>query len=174
MEDITDRRARVLDIESITRIYSYFVRHGVSTLETTPPSVHEMLRRYGESCHVKAPFLVALFCDQVIGFVSSAPYGKQIGYRYSLEYSMFVVPEFQARGVGRLLMSSLVNAATREGFRSIIATVFDEAPPALQRLHERFGFMPVGTLKAAGFKHGRLLDVSLHQRPLVGFEERVA
>ncbi|VVD59509.1 GNAT family N-acetyltransferase [Pandoraea anhela] len=168
IDKIRIRPARVLDIDAVTKIYGCFVTQETTALETSTPSTHEMLHRHGEACRIQAPFLVAVYDSTVIGFALSDPFGKQGGYRYALVYSMYVIPEFRKRGVGGRLMKSLIEAATGSGFRSMIAAVCGEAPPAVCRLHARFGFSPVGALRAAGFRHGRMQDVSLFQLSLPG------
>ena len=48
----------------------------------------------------------------------------------------------------------------------MIAVIGDSANAGSVALHRRFGFEPVGVLKAVGFKFGRWVDVPLLQRPL--------
>jgi phosphinothricin acetyltransferase len=59
-----------------------------------------------------------------------------------------------------------VQEAERRGFRQMIAVIGDSGNRASIRLHERVGFVLVGTLQAVGWKHGKWLDVVIMQRPL--------
>jgi phosphinothricin acetyltransferase len=48
----------------------------------------------------------------------------------------------------------------------MIAVIGDSENVASIALHERLGFIRIGTLRAVGFKFGRWVDTVLMQRPL--------
>jgi L-amino acid N-acyltransferase YncA len=90
----------------------------------------------------------------------------RVGYRYTLEDSIYVAPEFHGRGIGRMLLDRLLAEAAARGFRQMIAVIGDSAQIASIALHRTAGFRVVGTFEAVGFKFGRWLDTVLMQRPL--------
>ena len=47
-----------------------------------------------------------------------------------------------------------------------LAVIAEAGTPGSVELHERFGFRPIGTLKAAGFKRDQRIDTFLMQRAL--------
>jgi len=73
----------------------------------------------------------------------------------------------QRRGLGRILLAALIEAAEAGGYRQMIAVIGDSTKQAPSiGLHEALGFRHVGILDHVGFKHGRWLDSVLMQRAL--------
>jgi L-amino acid N-acyltransferase YncA len=164
--DAVIRPATEADIAAITPIYAHAVRHGTASFEIDPPSVSEMTDRYRSLADAGYPYLVAEHEQAVRGYAYAGPYRTRIGYRYVLEDSIYISPEFQRFGIGRLLLARLLAEATSRGFRQMIAVIGDSGHLASIALHQSAGFRTVGTLEAVGFKFGRWIDSVLMQRPL--------
>src|SRR3546814_12756375 len=62
------------------------------------------------------------------------------------------------------MLGTLIKSCTTLGYRQMIAIIGDSGNAGSIRLHARHGFRLVGTLAAAGFKHGRWVDPVLIQR----------
>jgi len=58
---------------------------------------------------------------------------------------------------------ALLEACRTAGDRTMVAQI-EAGGAASIRLHEKAGFVLVGTIPAAGQKHGRLLDLTLMSR----------
>jgi len=166
MSDTNIRPAAPSDLAAITRIYGEAVAHGTATFEITPPDNSEMARRQQALLTKGYPYLVAERADAVAGFAYGGPYHARPAYRWSVEDSIYVAPEFHRRGVGLLLMARLIAEAEAIGFRQMIAVIGDSANAASIALHAAAGFRRIGILQSVGFKHGRWLDAVLMQRPL--------
>jgi phosphinothricin acetyltransferase len=72
----------------------------------------------------------------------------------------------RSQGVGKALVAALLADAETRGFRQMIAVIGDADNVASIGVHASLGFQRVGTLRAAGFKLGRWLDVVLMQRAI--------
>jgi L-amino acid N-acyltransferase YncA len=166
MSDATIRPAGPDDIAAITRIYAEAVSHGTATFETEPPTEAEMARRQGALLANDHPYLAAQIAGLVAGFAYAGPYHSRPAYRWTVEDSIYVAPQFHRRGLGRLLLARLLADAEVRGFRQMIAIIGDSANTASVALHAAAGFSLVGTLQAVGFKHGRWLDTVVMQRRL--------
>jgi L-amino acid N-acyltransferase YncA len=158
------RAATEADIPVITAIYAHAVRFGTATFEIDPPGDAEMARRLRDLAGF--PYLVAEFDGRVRGYAYAARYRTRIAYRYTLEDSIYIDPEFHRRGMGRLLLDRLISESAERGFRQMVAVIGDSAQVASIALHCAAGFRMVGTLDAVGYKFGRWLDTVLMQRPL--------
>ena len=112
------------------------------------------------------PYLVATHGDALAGYAYAGPYRARPAYKWSVEDSIYVAPQFHRRGIGSLLLSSVIGESEALGFRQMIAVIGDSAQTASIQLHARAGFTLVGTLRSVGFKHGRWLDTVLMQRAL--------
>ena len=125
-----------------------------------------MARRRGELFDKGFPYLVAEQDGTVVGYAHVGPYRARPAYRYTIENSVYVRPGYARRGLGRLLMSTLLSECATKDFHQIIAVIGDSANIASIRLHEELGFRRVGTLLSVGFKFQRWLDTVLMQREL--------
>lgn len=160
------RPAAERDIEAIATIYGYHVLHGTASFETEPPGCTEMMRRYSVLGDQAYPYLVAEADGSVLGYAYVGPYRTRVAYQNTVEDSIYVRADMTGRGVGALLLGELIAACEQRGYRQIIAMVGDSASIASIRLHERYGFSRIGTLRSVGYKHGRWLDSELLQRAL--------
>jgi len=78
-----------------------------------------------------------------------------------------VSPKMRGRGIGTILLHSLLEYAKQEGYRSVRLDVID-TNPAARRLYERVGFVPVKTEQFAylkwllGYGAATQMEYSLH------------
>lgn len=163
---VTVRPATSGDMGAVQRIYAYHVTHGLGSFEETPPDVAEMARRYESVTGSGFPFLVAERDGTVCGYAYIGPYRPRAAYRFSVENSVYVAAGEIARGIGSALMEELIRLAEERGARLMVAVIGDSDNTASIALHTRHGFKPVGTIRGAGYKHGRWVDVVMMQRVL--------
>jgi L-amino acid N-acyltransferase YncA len=163
---VSVRTAEPSDIPAITRIYTHAVLHGTASFEIEPPDESEMARRQRALIEGGHPYLVAEADGTVLGYAYAGPYRARPAYRWSVEDSVYIVPDAQRRGIGRTLLVRLIAESEARGFRQMIAVIGDSAQVPSIELHRALGFRLVGTFAAVGFKHGRWLDTVLMQRPL--------
>ena|SRR5271168_2207083 len=164
--EIKLREAEAGDIAAITRIYAHAVLHGTGTFEIEPPDEAEMARRHQTLLAGGYPYLVAELSGAVAGYAYAAAYRARPAYYWSVEDSIYVAPQCHRLGIGRLLLTRLIDDAGARGFRQMIAVIGDKLQTASIALHAAAGFDDIGTLRSVGFKHGRWLDTVLMQRPL--------
>ena len=69
---------------------------------------------------------------------------------------------FRGRGAGRTLLAALVEEATARDLHTMVG-VIDATNVASIALHRRLGFDRCGTVREAGHKFGRWLDVEYWQ-----------
>jgi L-amino acid N-acyltransferase YncA len=166
MSDALIRAAGLEDVAAITRIYADAVKKGTATFELEPPVEAEMARRQKALLADNYPYVVAERSGMVAGYAYLSHFHTRPAYRWSVEDSIYVDPQFHGQGLGRLLITRLLADAEARGFRQMIAVIGDSANAASIALHAGAGFRLIGTLKSVGFKHGRWLDTVVMQRPL--------
>ncbi|MYZ49682.1 GNAT family N-acetyltransferase [Propylenella binzhouense] len=154
------------DVAAIAAIYRDAVLHGTASFEIDPPEPAEMARRRAALVEAGYPYLAAVAGGEIVGYAYAGPYRPRPAYRGTVENSVYVRGDSHGRGVGRLLLSAVIDAAAERGFRQMVAVIGDSANTASIRLHAALGFRHVGTLAAVGWKHGRWLDTVLMQRAL--------
>jgi phosphinothricin acetyltransferase len=162
------RAAAPVDIPAIAAIYAHAVLHGTASWELEPPDEAEMARRYDAILAGGYPYLVAERGGDILGYAYAGAYRPRPAYRSTVENSIYIAPQAQGLGLGRLLLQSLMEDCARRGFRQMIAVIGDGTGASIgsRRLHERAGFRLVGIAEKVGFKHGRWLDQMLMQKEL--------
>lgn len=160
------RVANEADICAITAIYATEVRDFVNTYEYDAPDETEMRRRMQGIVEAGYPYLVATADGQVAGYAYASSFRARVGYRFTVENSVYVAAEWQGRGIGSALLGRLIGDCESRGFRQMVAVIGETANTGSIRLHERFGFRHIGTFPGIGLKHGRWLDTVFMQRAL--------
>ncbi len=160
------RDSRDEDMPKIHAIYGFHVLHGLASFEEEPPSVDELSRRRAGVLDRGLPYVVAEMGGAVLGYSYAAPYRSRPAYRFTVENSVYVDQSLRRRGVGYLLLSALIARCIACECRQMIAVIGDSENMASIALHERLGFIRVGTLHAVGFKFRRWVDSVLMQRAL--------
>jgi phosphinothricin acetyltransferase len=98
----------------------------------------------------------------LMGFASYGPFRAWPAYKYTIEHSIYVDARFRGRGLGRLLLQEIIAAAQGQDYHVMVGGI-DAANAVSIRLHESLGFTHSGTVKHAGFKFGRWLDLAFYQ-----------
>lgn len=151
---------------AVQRIYAHEVRSGVATFEEEPPTVDDMLTRRAAVLDAGLPYLVAEMDGALAGYCYATPYRPRPAYRYTAEDSVYVATEARGSGVGRALLTELVNRCANAGVHQVIGVIGDSGNTGSIALHNALDFRYVGTLTAVGYKFGRWVDTVLMQRDL--------
>ena len=161
------REATPSDLTAITALYGREVLTGTATFELDPPSLAEMTVRFEAVRARGLPWFVAGIDGAFAGYGYASPFRPRPAYRYGVEGSIYVEADARGRGVGRALLTALVDRVRAMGLRHVIGAISDSATSeASIALHERLGFRRVGTYAQVGWKFDRWIDVHLMQLDL--------
>ena len=162
MSSITIRNASVADAEAICAIYNHEVEQETSTFDLVPRSV-QVQRDWIQARSGAFSALVAVDeSGQVVGFGALSEYRDRAAYSTTVENSVYVRRDMARRGIGRALLTALLDRAEASGFHSVIARI--EASGAASRaLHESCGYQLIGIEREVGRKFGRWMSVALMQ-----------
>jgi L-amino acid N-acyltransferase YncA len=160
------RPATPADIPAITRIYAEAVAHGTASFELEPPDEAEMARRMAALLDGGFPYIAAEIAGALAGYAYAGPYRPRLAYRFSVEDSIYVDAAAQRKGIGRALLSTLIEESERRGFRQMIAVIGDSAQTPSIEIHRALGFRMIGNVENVGYKFDRWLDTVLMQRAL--------
>lgn len=160
------RNATEADIPEVQAIYAHHVLHGTGTFDVEPPSVEEMLERFHKVQQHGWVWLVAADATGVLGYAYYTQFRERPAYAWCVEDSIYVRDDVRGQGVGKALVERLVRDATANGMRQMVAVIGDSENVGSIGAHASLGFHMVGTLRAAGLKFGRWLDVVYMQRAL--------
>lgn len=160
------RPIRIEDAAAVAAIYNHYIEHSTATFDTEPLSDRQMLSRL-EAIVGRRPGYVSLSeAGEFQGYAYAHPWKEKAAYRYTLETTIYLAPWFVGQGIGRALLSHLVEGCRREGYRSLIACI-TQGNVASEVLHRKMGFRPVSRFVQVGTKFGRWIDVADYQLLLV-------
>jgi phosphinothricin acetyltransferase len=161
MADATIRLATADDAEPVMAIYNREVTGSTATFDLVPRSPDDQ-REWLAARSGAFSAILAAHAGAVVGFASLSPYKERAAYRTTVEDSVYVHRDHTGRGIGRLLLSGLVDIARGSGFHSVIARI-EAGGEASRALHTACGFELVGVERQVGRKFGRWLDVAVMQ-----------
>ncbi len=150
------------DILAITDIYNDAILNTTATFDTEVKTVEERLiwLRNHDANH---PVLVAEINNEVIGWASLSKWSDRSAYDSTAEVSVYVQKDFRDQGIGKRLLEVITLEGQEKGLHTLISRITEGNEKSIY-LHERLGFVTIGTLKEVGRKFGKLLDVHMLQR----------
>ena len=172
-QDVAVRASSDADVTAITKIYAHHVLHGTGSFEIEPPDAGEIARRRLDVVNRGLPYFVAEINKNVVGYAYAAPYRPRVAYRFTLEDSVYVHPDYIGLGIGATLLSKLIPACKEWGCRQLVAVIGDSENKASIRVHEKLGFQHSGVLRNVGFKFDRWIDSEMLTELLFGFSQPV-
>ena len=159
---ISIREAIESDLPQLLTIYNEIILNTTAVYDYEPHTM-EMRRQWFDTKKVQGlPVFVAEDSQRILGFSSIGPFRAWAAYKYSVENSIYVAANARGRGIGKLLLAPLIDAARKLNLHTIIAGI-DATNEASLRLHKSFGYEEVAHFKEVGWKFGRWLDLKFLQ-----------
>jgi phosphinothricin acetyltransferase len=147
------------DWPAVRDIYEAGIATGEATFQTEAPAWDAWDAAHLETCRLVArEEYGTLIGWAALGRVSARPV-----YAGVAEVSVYVAASARGRGVGRLLLTALIDASERDGRWTLQASIFPENEASV-RLHERCGFRVVGRRERIARQYGRWRDTLLLER----------
>lgn len=100
--------------------------------------------------------------DRLLAFGTYGPFRAWPAYKYSVEHSVYVHKDHRGRGLGRAVLRLLIDEAQRQDYHMMVGGI-EASNAASIALHRSLGFVHAGTVRHAGFKFGRWLDLEFYQ-----------
>ena len=143
------------DWPAVAAIFAEGIATGHATIETTVPLWEDWDAR-----QLQEHRFVAEIEGEVAGWIAVVPYSSRTVYRGVGEESVYVAERARGQGVGRTLLSTLIESAREGGLWTLQAGVFPENEASIA-LHRAHGFREVGTRERIGELGGAWRDVVL-------------
>lgn len=151
------RDATRADADAVTTIFNAGIDARTATFETEHRTIDAMAERIAATAPRHA-FLVAELDGVVVGWAATFAYSARAVYDGVAEYSIYVAPQAQGRGVGAALLGALLDRARGAGLHKVTSRVFPENEASLA-LARRHGFEVVGTHRSHAQLDGVWRDV---------------
>ncbi len=114
--------------------------------------------------HLREHRFVATDADAaVLGWVACSAVSERCVYAGVVETSVYIAPEARGQGVGKALMTALIESTEHAGIWTLQTGIFPENTASIA-LHEAVGFRIVGRRERIGQHHGRWRDTLFLER----------
>ena len=159
------RDATEADAKACAAIYAPYVTKTAVSFEMDPPTTEQMALRIGRAQQRHA-WLVLELDGRVAGYAYGQAFAERAAYRWSCQVSIYLRPERQRSGGGRLLYEKLLDRLADRGYRRAMAgmTLPNDASVGF---HRALGFEPVGVYRRVGWKNGSWHDVAWVQKTIL-------
>jgi phosphinothricin acetyltransferase len=151
------RPATAADAPRIAEIYNHHVRETVVTFEEQPVADAEMAKRIAETA-AEYPWLVSEVDGILAGYACASTWKRRSAYRFAVESTIYVAPEFHGRGFGATLYRALIAEMRSRGLHCAIGGISLPNPASIA-LHEKLGYKHIGQFREVGWKFGKWVDV---------------
>lgn len=148
---------------AILDIFNDAIANTTSLYDYKPRTMQSMAEWFAAKSAGNYPVIGAVDDGgNLMGFASYGRFRPHAAYKYSVEHSIYIHRDHRGKGLALLLMKQLINAAREQGYHMMVGGI-DATNAVSIRLHERLGFVHAGTIRQAGFKFGRWLDLAFYQ-----------
>lgn len=158
------RAASVDDAEAICHIYNHYVCNTHISFEEQVVTSAEMSRRILDVSE-NLPWLLLENDGLIEGYAYASKWRVRSAYRFSVEVSVYLLPEARGRGIGSCLYEALLDQLAKLGVHAVIGGIALPNDASIS-LHEKMGFKKVAHFERVGFKNDQWVDVGYWQKML--------
>lgn len=155
---LTIRLATHADLPAINDIYNYYVLRSTCTYQLEPETLIGRQDWFNAHSPDKYPVTIGEINGEVVAWGSLSKFRDRAAYDQTVEASVYIRHDLHRRGIGRALLTDLIQRARGFGFHTLIGGVSADQAASLA-LQESLGFQRVAYFKEVGFKFGQRLDV---------------
>jgi L-amino acid N-acyltransferase len=149
--------------EQILDIFNEAIANSTALYDYKARSMESMVTWFQTKADRRFPVIGVESEDgKLMGFASYGMFRPHAAYKYSVEHSVYVHPDYRGQGLGCQLMARLIAIAQEQEYHTMVGGI-DITNQASIHLHEKLGFTHAGTIQQAAFKFGRWLDLGFYQ-----------
>lgn len=161
------RRATREDIPTILEIFNDNILHSTAIYMYKEQTLEDRLQWFEQKQASDQPLFVFDVDGEVAGYATYGSFRAYPAYQYTVEHSVYVHKEHYKKGIASKLMNAIIEEARVQGVKTMVGCI-DKENTASIKIHEKFGFLYSGTIRNAGYKFGKWLDLVFYQLDLDG------
>lgn len=154
---VTIRNYKKSDVIAILDIINYNILNATALYDYSVRTLEQQEAILETKLQSGFPVIVAENNGEVVGFGMYAEFRFREAYKFTVEHSVYVSHNHQGLGIGKLLLTELIQLAKQQGLHTMIGVIDAENQKSID-FHHQFGFKTVGIIKESGFKFNRWLD----------------
>ena len=116
------RSATLEDAQALLDIYTPFVLNTTITFETVVPTLTNFTQRI-KTIQQRFPYLVLEVDNTLVGYAYATKYKERSAYDWTVETSVYIRQDVQARGYGKQLYTVLEEALRTQGIVTLLACI---------------------------------------------------
>ena len=147
----------VTDCAAVLEIINYNIINSTALYDYHPRTLAQQEAIFDDKLQKDFPILVAVLENKIVGFGYYSEFRLREAYRFTVEHSVYVHPDFQGLKIGHQLLEALIETAKNQKLHTMIAVIDSENQGSV-KFHEKYGFKTVGIIKESGYKFDRWLD----------------
>ncbi len=151
------RLATIEDSADILGIYKPFITDTTITFEYDVPSLEEFEDRM-ENIQSIYPWFVCEIDNKIVGYAYASKFNERAAYDWSVDFSIYISPEYQRRNIGKALYHALLETLKVQGFCNAYALITSPNIKS-ENIHRSLGFKEIAVCKNVGYKMGEWHDV---------------
>ena len=157
------RQCTEKQLPEILEIFNEAILHSTALYDYKPRTMENMQTWYTAKQQGNYPIIgIFDFDDTLLGFASFGSFRNWPAYKYSVEHSIYIRSDRRGNGLGKILLREIIKSAEEQDYHVMIGGI-DASNTTSIHLHEKEGFVWSGTIKQAGYKFGKWLDLSFYQ-----------
>ncbi|WP_138479048.1 GNAT family N-acetyltransferase [Dyadobacter bucti] len=156
------RSATPKDLPALLEIINHAILNTTAIYDYEPREYDQQKAWLDQMFNDGMPVVVAEVDGEVIGYGSYNMFRPKIGYKFSVEHSIYLNEKSRGMGVGSRILESLIQRARESGIHTMIAGI-DAANRGSIEFHKKYGFIEKGYLKEVGYKFDQWLDLVFMQ-----------
>jgi L-amino acid N-acyltransferase YncA len=155
--EIQIRAYQTEDTQAILDIINYNILHSTALYDYTIRNYEQQKAILEDKINKGFPVIVAELNRELVGFGMYSEFRFREAYKFTVEHSVYVSEKHIGKGIGKVLLSELIQLAKAQGLHTMIGVIDSENQGSIA-FHEQFGFKTVGIIKESGYKFDRWLD----------------
>ncbi|MCF6129504.1 N-acetyltransferase family protein [Flavobacterium sp. AS60] len=160
--EIKIRNYQPTDAEKIVTALNHYIATSTALYDYNPRTSEQQQSIFEEKLQKGFPVIVAIIDDEVVGFGYYSEFRFREAYKFTVEHSVYVMPNEHGKGIGKVILHSLIDLARNQKLHTMIGVIDAENESSIA-FHEQFGFITVGIIKESGFKFNRWLHSVIMQ-----------
>ena len=159
---VTIRNARENDVQPMLDIYNEIIANTTAVFQYDLHTLQMRKEWFKQKQQENLPVFVAEENNVIVGFSTFGQFRNWQAYKYSVENSVYVQADCRGKGIGKLLLQPLIDAAKQMQLHTVIAGIVADNEASIA-LHKQFGFIEVAHFKEVGYKFDKWLDLKFLQ-----------
>lgn len=146
MQNIQIRDALKDDLVQIVEIYNASIPSYLATADTEAITLESRYQWFADHSPEKYPLWVVENSDKkIIAWLGFQPFYGRIAYQKTAELSIYVHPDYQHQGMGKILLEKAIQESLNLGLKVLLGFIFAHNKPSL-KLFTNYDFKEWGYL----------------------------